>query len=54
MLAPAMSHGQQTLLRLAGGAEMTEGATAFMERRPPDFTPFRKRSDVPIEEAGGR
>jgi 1,4-dihydroxy-2-naphthoyl-CoA synthase len=54
MLAPAMSHGQQTLLRLAGGPEMTEGATAFMERRPPDFTPFRKRSDLPSEAKAGR
>lgn len=42
MLAPAMAHAQQTLLRLAGGEEMTEGAGAFMEKRKPDFRKFRK------------
>ncbi|MGH6714017.1 MAG: enoyl-CoA hydratase-related protein [Bradyrhizobium sp.] len=42
MLAPAMNHAQQTLLRLAGGEEMTEGASAFMAKRKPDFKRFRK------------
>lgn len=41
MLAPAMAHAQQTLLRLAGGEEMTEGASAFMAKRKPDFRRFR-------------
>jgi dihydroxynaphthoic acid synthetase len=43
MLTPAMEHAMQTLLRLAGGEEMTEGATAFMEKRKPDFSRFRKK-----------
>ena len=42
MLGPAMDHAKQTLLRLAGGPEMTEGASAFMEKRKPDFRQFRK------------
>lgn len=42
MLQPTMEHAKQTLLRLAGGPEMTEGASAFMEKRKPNFRPFRK------------
>ena len=42
MLQPAMEHAKQTLLRLAGGAEMTEGSSAFMQKRKPDFRQFRK------------
>jgi len=42
MMAPHYQHGQQILLQLAGGPEMTEGATAFMEKRKPDFQQFRK------------
>ncbi len=42
MLQPAMEHAKQTLLRLAGGPEMTEGASAFMEKRKPNFRQFRK------------
>jgi 1,4-dihydroxy-2-naphthoyl-CoA synthase len=42
MLQPAMEHAKQTLLRLAGGAEMTEGASAFMQKRKPNFRQFRK------------
>jgi 1,4-dihydroxy-2-naphthoyl-CoA synthase len=30
------------LLGLAGGEEMTEGATAFMEKRKPNFRQFKK------------
>jgi 1,4-dihydroxy-2-naphthoyl-CoA synthase len=37
-----MEHAKQAMLRLAGGAEMTEGASAFMAKRKPDFRQFRK------------
>lgn len=40
-LTPTMEHAKQAMLRLAGGPEMTEGATAFMEKRAPDFNQFR-------------
>lgn len=43
MLTPAMEHAMQTLIRLAGGEEMTEGASAFIEKRKPDFSPFRQK-----------
>lgn len=43
MLAPAFAHAGQTLLRLAGGEEMTEGASAFMQKRKPDFSRFRQK-----------
>jgi 2-ketocyclohexanecarboxyl-CoA hydrolase len=42
MLAPAYSHAQQALLRLAGSPEMHEGASAFMEKRKPNFRQFRR------------
>ncbi len=42
MLAPAMMHAKQTLLRLAGSEQMTEGASAFMQKRKPDFRRFRQ------------
>jgi 1,4-dihydroxy-2-naphthoyl-CoA synthase len=41
-LIPTMEHGKLALLGLAGGDEMTEGATAFMEKRKPNFRQFRK------------
>lgn len=41
MLTPAMEAAKQALLRLAGGEEMTEGASAFMDKRKPDFRRFR-------------
>jgi 1,4-dihydroxy-2-naphthoyl-CoA synthase len=43
MMAPAFAHATQTLLRLAGGEEMTEGASAFMQKRKPDFSRFRQK-----------
>jgi 1,4-dihydroxy-2-naphthoyl-CoA synthase len=39
-----MEHAKQAMLRLAGGPEMTEGASAFMEKRKPDFQQFRRAS----------
>lgn len=42
MLQPANEHAKQVLIRLAGGPEMTEGASAFMEKRKPNFRQFRK------------
>jgi 2-ketocyclohexanecarboxyl-CoA hydrolase len=41
-LIPTMEHAKLALLGLAGGEEMTEGATAFMEKRKPNFRQFRK------------
>jgi 2-ketocyclohexanecarboxyl-CoA hydrolase len=41
-LTPTMEHAKQALLRLAGSEEMTEGATAFMAKRKPDFHRFRQ------------
>jgi len=41
MMTPTMEHAKQALLRLAGGPEMTEGASAFMEKRKPNFRQFR-------------
>jgi 1,4-dihydroxy-2-naphthoyl-CoA synthase len=41
-LTSGMEHAKQAMLRLAGGAEMTEGASAFMAKRKPDFRQFRK------------
>ncbi len=41
MLAPAMSHAYQSLLRLAEGPEMAEGVNAFLDKRRPDFSRFR-------------
>jgi len=37
MLYPSFFSGMEMLLRMAGSEEMTEGATAFLERRKPDF-----------------
>ncbi|MGF7159200.1 1,4-dihydroxy-2-naphthoyl-CoA synthase [Rhodoligotrophos appendicifer] len=47
MLSPAMEHAKQALIRMAGGPEMTEGASAFMEKRKPDFRQFRRESQDP-------
>ncbi len=41
-LTPTMEHAKQAMLRLAGGPEMTEGATAFMEKRKPNSRQFRR------------
>lgn len=40
-LTPSMEAAKQALFRLAGGEQMTEGATAFLEKRKPDFSRFR-------------
>jgi 2-ketocyclohexanecarboxyl-CoA hydrolase len=42
MTTPTMELSKQVLLRMAGGAQMTEGASAFMQKRTPDFRQFRK------------
>lgn len=44
-LQPVYSHGEQVLLRLAGGPESLEGSSAFMEKRKPNFRQFRKPKD---------
>jgi 2-ketocyclohexanecarboxyl-CoA hydrolase len=36
-----MEHAKQTMMRLAGGPQMTEGASAFMEKRKANFRQFR-------------
>lgn len=41
-LTPSMEAAKQALFRLAGGEQMTEGATAFLDKRKPDFSRFRK------------
>jgi enoyl-CoA hydratase/carnithine racemase len=41
-LTPTMEHAKQGMLRLAGGPEMTEGATAFMQKRKADTRQFRR------------
>lgn len=41
MMRPFYMHAQQMNLLMAGSEEMTEGATAFMEKRKPDFRRFR-------------
>ena len=41
-LISTMEHAKLALLGLAGREEMTEGATAFMEKRKPNFRQFRK------------
>ena len=42
MLSPMYQHAQQTLIRLAGSPEMREGASAFVEKRKPNFHQFRE------------
>jgi dihydroxynaphthoic acid synthetase len=41
LTSPSMELAKQVLLRMAGGAQMTEGACAFMQKRKPDFRQFR-------------
>jgi 1,4-dihydroxy-2-naphthoyl-CoA synthase len=50
-LAPAFAHAEQTMFRLAGGPEMLEGTTAFMEKRKPDFRQFRKAAAAPADDS---
>lgn len=42
MLMPSFELAKLTMTRMAGCDEMTEGATAFMEKRKPDFRKFRR------------
>ena len=42
MLQPGMEHAKQALLALAGGEQMTEGASAFMQKRKANWRQFRK------------
>lgn len=42
LLQPGFAHGSRLLAAAAGSAEMREGASAFMEKRKPDFMQFRK------------
>ena len=37
-----MEHAKLAMMQLAGGPQMTEGASAFMEKRKPNFRQFRK------------
>lgn len=41
-ITAGMEHAKLAMMQLAGGPQMTEGATAFMEKRKPDFRQFRK------------
>jgi 2-ketocyclohexanecarboxyl-CoA hydrolase len=42
LLQPGFSHGSRLLAASAGCDEMQEGASAFMEKRKPDFMRFRR------------
>jgi 2-ketocyclohexanecarboxyl-CoA hydrolase len=43
MLTPSMEAAKQSLYHLAGGEQMTEGASAFLQKRKPDFSRFRSK-----------
>lgn len=45
MLAPSIEMGRLAMIRLAGGEEMTEGASAFMAKRKADFRQFRNGAE---------
>jgi len=45
MLMPSFEMVKQAMTHIAGNAEQTEGATAFMEKRKPNFRQFRKNED---------
>jgi 1,4-dihydroxy-2-naphthoyl-CoA synthase len=42
MLMPSFEMVKQTMIHMAGNPEQTEGASAFMEKRKPNFRQFRK------------
>ncbi|MFZ4604070.1 MAG: enoyl-CoA hydratase/isomerase family protein [Caulobacterales bacterium] len=42
MMQPAITHGEQFLMKAAGTPQNVEGARAFMEKRPPNWRQFRK------------
>lgn len=44
-ITPSLEHGKHLIMRMAGSPEMTEGASAFMEKRKPNFRQFRKSED---------
>ena len=44
-ITPSLEHGKHLIMRMAGCDEMTEGASAFMEKRKPNFRQFRKAHD---------
>ena len=45
MLTPSIEMAKQAMIHIAGNAEQTEGANAFMEKRKPNFRQFRKAED---------
>ncbi len=42
MIQPSFEMAKQALTHMAGNAQQTEGASAFMEKRKPNFHQFRK------------
>lgn len=42
MIAPSLEMTRQAMIHMAGNAEQTEGASAFMQKRKPDFRQFRR------------
>jgi len=43
MITPSFEMTKQAMIHMAGNAEQTEGASAFMQKRKPDFRRFRRR-----------
>lgn len=49
MLYPAFHHAMEMLNLMAGSEQMIEGATAFLEKRKPDFRKFRPKTEPRME-----
>ncbi|MBI2877821.1 MAG: enoyl-CoA hydratase/isomerase family protein, partial [Candidatus Tectomicrobia bacterium] len=45
MLYPAFHHAMEMINLMAGSEQMIEGATAFLEKRKPDFRQFRPKTE---------
>ncbi len=42
-ITPSFEMARQAMIHMAGNAEQSEGASAFMQKRKPDFRRFRRR-----------